>query len=245
MKAISFAARNAKEILRDKLNLVFGIGFPVVLLLFLTLIQSNIPVPLFAIDQLAPGAAVFGLSFIALFSGLNIAKDRGSSLILRLLASPMKAGDYILGYTLPLVPMAAAQIVVCFAVSLCLGLEPGIRLLLAIVVMLPAALVYIALGLFCGTLFNDKQVGSICGALLTNLSAWLSGTWFDPGMVGGVFGTVADFLPFSHAVNAGRYALAGAYTRIMPELYWVLGYGIVLLLLAAWAFTRKMNRDGL
>lgn len=90
MKTLSFSVRNTKEILRDKLNLAFGLGFPVVVLL-LSLIQSNIPVELFAIDKLAPGIAVFGLSFISLFSGMLIAKDRTSAFMLRLFASPMMA----------------------------------------------------------------------------------------------------------------------------------------------------------
>jgi len=88
VKLLAFASRNSKEILRDKLNLAFGIGFPVVLLLLLTAIQSNIPVPLFVIDHLAPGIAVFGLSFVSLFSGMLIAKDRTSSFMLRLFTSP-------------------------------------------------------------------------------------------------------------------------------------------------------------
>ena len=84
MKMLSFASRNSKEILRDRLNLAFGIGFPIVLLLLLSLIQSNIPVELFAIEKLSPGVAVFGLSFISLFSGMVIARDRTRSFMLRL-----------------------------------------------------------------------------------------------------------------------------------------------------------------
>ena len=71
MKMSSFAIRNAKELLRDKLNLAFGIGFPVIVLLMLSLIQSNVPVELFSIKNLTPGIAVFGLSFISLFSVLS------------------------------------------------------------------------------------------------------------------------------------------------------------------------------
>ena len=89
MKTLAFAIRNAKEMLRDKLNLVFGIGFPVIVLLLLSLIQSNIPVDLFEIEQLAPGIAVFGLSFISLFSGMLIAKDRTGAFMLRLFTSPI------------------------------------------------------------------------------------------------------------------------------------------------------------
>ncbi|WP_066497934.1 ABC transporter permease [Abyssisolibacter fermentans] len=243
MKTFAFALRNTKEIIRDKLNLAFGIGFPVILLLLLSLIQSNIPVELFAIKQLAPGIAVFGLSFISLFSGMLIAKDRTSSFMLRLFTSPMTASNFIAGYTIPLIPMAIIQIIVCFIVALILGLEISFDLLLTIVVLIPAAILFIAIGLLCGSLFNDKQVGGVCGALLTNLSAWLSGTWFNLDLVGGAFKTIAYLLPFSHAVNAGRYALAGEYAKIIPDLIWVIGYAVIVLFVAGSVFTRKMNSD--
>jgi len=241
LKMLSFASRNSKEILRDRLNLAFGIGFPIVLLLLLSLIQSNIPVELFAIEKLSPGVAVFGLSFISLFSGMVIARDRTSSFMLRLFASPMTAVDFILGYTLPLLPMAAAQMAVCYAAAMLLGLGFSLNILLAIAVSIPAAVLFIGLGLLCGSLFSDKQVGGICGALLTNLSAWLSGTWFDLNLVGGAFKAIADMLPFSHAVNAARCALAGDYAGIMPELIWVIVYAIMVMLAAVLAFTGRMR----
>lgn len=243
MKTLAFASRNSKEILRDRLNLAFGIGFPVVLLLLLSAIQSNIPVQLFAIDHLAPGIAVFGLSFISLFSGMLIAKDRTSSFMLRLFTSPFTASNFIFGYTLPLLPMAVLQVAVCFAVAFFLGLTVSINVLFTIIVLIPAAVLFIAIGLLCGSLFNDKQVGGVCGALLTNLSAWLSGTWFDLNLVGGAFKRVADALPFVHAVNAGRAALSGNYSSIFPDLWWVIGYAFVIMAIAILVFTRKMNSD--
>jgi len=92
-------------------------------------------------------------------------------------------------------------------------------------------------------LFNDKQVGGICGALLTNFSAWLSGTWFDLNLVGGTFKQVAYLLPFAHAVNAARAALSGNYSSIFPDLWWVIGYAVVIMAIAILVFTRKMNSD--
>ena len=243
MRTRAFALRNYKEIIRDKLNIAFGLGFPIIVLLLLTLIQSNIPVSLFEIDKLTPGIAVFGLSFISLFSGMLIAKDRVSSFMLRLFTSPLTANDFILGYTIPLLPLAIAQIAVCFIVALFLGLQISINILITIVVLLPAAVLFIAIGLLCGSLFNDKQVGGVCGALLTNLSAWLSGTWFDVELVGGVFKAIANALPFIHAVNAGRAALIGNYSGIFPDLWWVIGYAILTLVFAVIVFTRKMNSD--
>lgn len=239
----AFSGRNTKEILRDPLNLAFGLGFPVILLLLLTAIQSNIPVDLFQLERLTPGIAIFGLSFVSLFSATLISKDRTTSFLMRLFASPMRASDYILGYTLPLLPMALAQVVLCFAVAGLLGMQLTANVLLAILVTLPAAALFIGIGLLSGSALNDKQVGGICGALLTNVSAWLSGTWFDLDLVGGVFKKIAYALPFAHAVDAGKAAMSGEYAAIMPHLWWVIGYALVALAAAVVVFRAKMRRD--
>ena len=239
----AFSGRNTKEMLRDPLNLAFGLGFPVVLLLLLTAIQRNIPVNLFQLEYLTPGIAIFGLSFIALFSATLISKDRTTSFLMRLFASPMRAGDYILGYTLPLIPMALAQAILCYLVAGLLGMKLTANVLLAVVVTLPAAVFFIGVGLLCGSALNDKQVGGICGALLTNVSAWLSGTWFDLDLVGGAFKKISYALPFAHAVDAGRAAMSGDFAAIMPHLWWVIAYAVAILIAAILVFRAKMRRD--
>lgn len=243
MKMRTFALRNGKEILRDPLNLCFGLGFPLVLILLLSAIQANVPVSLFAIDQLAPGIAVFGLSFMTLFSATLLAKDRTSALLQRLYTTPMGAADFIFGYTLPILPLSLAQCAICYGVALLLGLTPGVHVLWAILGILPVALLYVALGLLFGSILGDKQVGGVCGALLTNLSAWLSGIWFDLELVGGGFRRVAYALPFVHAVEWERAVLAGDLSGGLPHLWWVLGYAAVLLCLAVLLFLRQMRRQ--
>ena len=243
MKLRSFASRNTKEILRDPLTLCFGLGFPLVLLLLLSAIQANIPVEMFEIHHLTPGITVFGLAFVSLFSASIISKDRSSSFLRRLYTTPMTPGDFILGYTLPLIPMALLQGLVCYMTAIALGLEPTISIVYALLLLLPVSLLYIALGLLCGSLLNDKQVGGICGALLTNLSAWLSGIWFDLELVGGAFQDVAYALPFVHAVELERAALAGDLSAIFPHLWWVLGYAVGLLILSIAAFLCQMRKQ--
>ena len=243
MKMLSFANRNAKEILRDPLTLLFGLGFPLILLLLLSAIQASIPVPLFEIEKLTPGIVVFGLSFMTLFSGSLIAKDRSSSLLQRLYTTPLTPLDFILGYTLPILPFAVVQGAVCYVVAMLLGLKLTPNLLLAIVFIIPISLLYVALGLLFGSILNDKQVGGICGALLTNLSAWLSGTWFDLELVGGVFKNIAYALPFVHAVEVERAVLSGELSSALPHLLWVLGYSLVLLAAAVFFFLRQMKRQ--
>ena len=243
MKMLTFAKRNAREILRDPINLGFGIGFPLVLLLLLSAIQANVPVPLFEIDHLTPGVAVFGLSFVTLFSATLIARDRGSALLQRLYTTPLRPVDFILGYTLPILPLALAQSAVCYAVALLLGLSVTPNILLSLLFMLPSAVLFIALGLLFGSILGDKAVGGVCGALLTNLSAWLSGTWFDLELVGGAFREIAYLLPFVHAVELSRAALGGELAAAMSHLLWVLGYAVSFLSLAVFLFLRQMKKQ--
>ena len=243
MRMLAFAKRNTKEILRDPLTLLFGLGFPIILILLLSAIQANIPVPLFEIAHLTPGITVFGLSFMTLFSATIIAKDRGSSLLQRLYTTPLTPVDFILGYTLPIIPIAVAQSVVCYAVAIILGLDITVNILLAIVFIIPISLLYVSLGLLFGSILNDKQVGGICGALLTNLSAWLSGTWFDLELVGGVFKNIAYALPFVHAVEMERAVLSGNLGGIFPHLWWVLGYSLAATVAAILLFLRQMKKQ--
>ena len=243
MRALTFAKRNANEMIRDPLNLCFGLGFPLVLILMLSLIQANIPVPLFEIAHLAPGVTVFGLSFMTLFSATLIARDRGTSFLQRLYTTPLRPIDFILGYTLPIIPFAVAQSIVCYAVAIILGLEIKVNILFAILFIIPISILFIALGLLFGSILNDKQVGGVCGALLTNLSAWLSGIWFDLELMGGAFKAIAYALPFVHAVELERLVIAGNYSQILPHLLWVLGYAFVLFAVAVFLFLRQMKKQ--
>ena len=243
MKMLTFARRNTREIIRDPLNLAFGLGFPLVLILLLSAIQANVPVSLFEIAHLTPGVAVFGLSFMTLFSATLIARDRSSSLLQRLYTTPLTSFDFILGYTLPIIPVSVGQSVVCYLVGVLLGLDITVNILLAILFVIPVSVLFIGLGLLFGSVLNDKQVGGICGALLTNLSAWLSGTWFDLELVGGGFKKIAYALPFVHAVELERVVLSGNFAEIFPQLWWVLGYAGGALALAVLLFLRQMKKQ--
>ena len=240
MRMLTLARRNLKELLRDPLTLFFGAVFPLALLGLLTLIQRNIPVQLFAIASLAPGISVFGQSFLTLFSALLISKDRTSALTQRLMASPLTGPDFLLAYALPLLPLALLQGLLCLLCAAPLGLNLA-HLPLTLAVLLVSSLMYIAMGLLFGSILNDKQVGGICGALLTNLSAWLSGIWFDVKLVGGAFYRIANALPFLHAVEAARAAAVGNTAALPGHLGIVVAYAVALMVLAVFAFTRTMR----
>ena len=243
MRMIPFAKRCAKEILRDPVNLAFGLGFPVALLLLLSALQAKIPADVFPIDSLAPGMTVFGLSFLTLFAATLVAKDRESAFLQRLYTTPMRGVDFLLGYMLPLLPIALLQATVCFLVAIPLGLTVRVHILFAIVGVLPMAIFNIALGILCGSLLGVKQVGGICGALLTNLSAWLSGVWFDLKLLGEFFEKLANSLPFVHAVEMEKALLAGNFELAAAHILPILLYSILVTVVAVLCFLRQMKKQ--
>ena len=241
MNILTLSKRVTKEILREPINMFFGLGFPLVLLLIMSLIQSNIPVSLFEIESLAPGVSVFGLSFMSLFSATLISKDRSSSFLKRLYTSPLKAYEFILSYALPVIPISLMQTVICYIVSFFLGLELNINVIYSIISIFPISLLYIGIGILCGSVLSDKAVGGVCGALLTNVSAWLSGIWFDLDLIGGTFKDIANLLPFVHAVELEREILIGDFSNLWYHLFWVLGYTLIILILASILFIKQMK----
>ena len=243
MRMMTFSRRCAKEILRDPINLSFGLGFPLVLLVLLNAIQANIPVSLFEINTLTPGITVFGLSFLTLFSATLVARDRESALLQRLYTTPLTGMDFILGYMLPILPIALGQTVICYLFAIPLGLTVTGTIVYAILGIIPMAVFNIALGLLFGSILGVKQVGGICGALLTNLSAWLSGVWFDLELVGGPFEKIAHALPFFHAAQLEKALFHGNFEEATIHLLPIVLYSVLATILAVLCFLRQMKKQ--
>lgn len=240
---ITFAKRCTKEILRDPINLAFGLVFPLVLLALLSAIQANIPVGLFEIDTLTPGITVFGLSFMTLFSATLVAKDRESAFLQRLYTTPLRGIDFIMGYMLPVLPIALGQALICYLFAISLGLSVSFNIFYAIIGIIPMAVFNIALGLLCGSLLGVKQVGGICGALLTNLAAWLSGVWFDLNLVGGAFKKIAYALPFVHAAELEKALFKGNFALAAEHILPIIIYSVIISAVAVLCFLRQMKKQ--
>lgn len=247
MRMLLFANRNTKEVLRDPINLFFGLGFPLVLLVLLSIINTAIPPeannPMFEIENLAPGLSMFGSAFMALFTGMLLAKDRTSSFLARLFTSPMTALDFLLGYTLPMLIMAIIQGAITLLASCVVGLPLSINIIPAIFMTAVVSLFFIGFGLLAGSLMSDGAVGGICGALLTNVAGWLSGIFIPIDLIGGLFKKIAHLLPFYHGVEAIRSVLSGNYSEITLSVMIVLGYTVLVFALAIIAFRGKTSGD--
>lgn len=246
-----FTVRNIKEFLRDPLSYIFCLGFPIVMLIIMSIVNSSIPaeagLDIFKINNLAGGIAIFGLTFTMLFTSIQVAKDRGGSFLIRLYATPMKSSDFSIGYMLPVLLIGIAQIIVCFVssyiASVIMGETLSIpNLLLTIPVTIIPIIMFISVGMFFGSLLSDKAAPGIC-SIIISLSSMLGGIFMDVDSLGGVIYKVCYAMPFYHAVKIVRAGINGNLIGLTNSFLILLAYTVVFAILATFAFRSKMKAD--
>ncbi|WP_310605481.1 ABC transporter permease [Anaerosporobacter sp.] len=251
MKSIIFAKRTLTEILRDPLSYIFCLGFPLLMLILMSIINESIPaeanMDVFQIQNLAPGIAVFGLTFVMLFTCLQVSKDRATAFLIRLYAAPIKSHEFIIGYTYPVILIAVIQSFITFLSAIVIGAVNGysfhlINIVICVLVLLPSAFLFIGFGLFIATLLSEKAAPGICSILIT-ASCMLGGIWMDVDAIGGTLAKVCKALPFYHGVSAARMAISGHYHELLKPLVIISVYAVVIYLLAVFLFKRKMQSD--
>ena len=241
MRMINFAKRNFKELVRDPLSLIFEIALPLFLLFIFH--QFDIPAENYKLENFTPSIILFGFSFITLFSATLIAKDRTSSLLIRLGTSPMKSSDYILGYILSLLPIVLIQNVLFFVTAIILGLEFSISIIPTILVSMVISIFFISLGILIGSLVSEKGTGGL-GSIIVQLVCFTSGMYFPKETVGGVFAIICNSLPFEGCLNIIQGVLHNSFSNItITHIIVFLIYFIGVILLAIIAFKKKMISD--
>ncbi|MBR6898353.1 MAG: ABC transporter permease [Lachnospiraceae bacterium] len=252
-RTLVFTKRNLLEMSRDALSYIFCIAFPVVMLVIMSVVNASIPkeagMTIFRIDNLAGGIAIFGQTFVMLFTAINVAKDRSGSFLVRLYASPMKGRDFALGYILPMLAVALVQVLISFTAAVIVAFvsdtEIEIRgLLIAAVAVLPSALMFTATGFLIGTLFNEKAAPGIC-SIIISLGSFIGGIWFDVDKTGGVMLDISRCTPFYYATKTARSAihLDFASGDFAVPLIIVTASALALTALAVWVFERRMRTD--
>ncbi len=240
MRALSFARRNVKEILRDPLSLIFALALPLFLLFIFQ--QFEIPSSVYRIENFTPGVLIFGFSFLTMFTALQVAKDRSTSFLLRLGVSPMTGSDYVIGYILAMLPMVAVQNLLFFPSALLLGLSPSLGLLWAVLLSFPFSLLFIALGIAIGSVTTEKSSSGL-SSIVVQLVAFTGGMYFEGEMVGGFFGTLCKVLPFEGCVSLLKCLITGEELALLLPLLTVALYTLAVLVAAVLLFRRNMLKS--
>lgn len=245
---IIFSKRNAKEILRDPLSILFNVIFPVLLLFVFELIISSMTkeevanaTPQFQIERLAPGLCMFSFSFLMLFTGMLVARDRQTSFLNRIKSSPLKVKDFIFGYALPMIPLGFIQIILCYSLSFIFGLKLTLGLILSIIVSLPIMLFYIFLGILLGSILTDKTVGGISSAIISFGSIF--GGIFMPLdlMKGSTIYKISYMLPFANSLKATDCAIKMSFSSFGLPFMITIIYTIIIIIASIFIFKEKIN----
>ena len=241
MRMLNFAKRNFKELIRDPLSLAFEIALPLFLLVIFQ--QIKIPSENYKLENFTPGIILFGFSFVSLFTATLIAKDRTSSLLIRLGTSPMRPKDFIFGYIISLIPIIIIQNVLFFAIAGILGLKLSINTLYSILVSMVISVLFIAIGILLGSLVSEKATGGI-GSIVVQLVCFTSGMYFPKELVGKGFSFVCQILPFESCYNIIKAILNNNYDLISPmNIIIFIIYTIIILLISIIVFKNKMISD--
>ncbi len=240
MRILTFANRNFKEIIRDPLSIIFAIILPLFLLYIFE--QFKIPNEVYNIENFTPGIIIFSLSFITMFTASLVAKDRSTSLTTRLGVSPMKSIDYILGYSISVLPIVLIQNILFFITAMLLGLNFSINIIYTILVTIPISILFISLGILIGTITNEKSSSGV-SSIVVQLVAFTSGMYFSTDMVGNTFSTICKILPFQSTLNITKSILNNSYNNILTSILVVVIYTIITIVLEIFLFKKKMISD--
>ena len=241
MRMLNFAKRNFKELIRDPLSLIFEIALPIFLLFIFQ--QFNIPDEIYRLENFTPGIILFGFSFITLFTATLIAKDRTSSLLIRLGTSPMRSRDYILGYILSIIPIIIIQDVLFFIVAIILGLSFSVNIIYTILISIVISILFITLGILIGSIASEKGTGGI-GSVIVQLVCFTSGMYFPKETVGKAFAKICEILPFESALNVMKGTLNNNFSMIsLRNIIELIVYIIVVLVISIVVFKKKMVSD--
>ena len=257
-RTLNFFNRNLKEISRDPLMYVFCIGFPVVMLAIFQIINGYTDgnTPMFNLTALLPAIIMFSYTFVMLTMALIVSKDRQTFFLKRLYASPMKAYEFILGYSLVGLVIGLLQTLVCVLTGWIVSLITNANYisfgetLLLVVSEIPTLITSIFFGILFGTVFNDKTAPGIC-SIFISLAGVLGGCWMPIESMGG-FETFARCLPFYPTVYLGR-VITGA-TNVFNLTYTfdsvaklglipILLFTLASVVLAVILFKKKMTSD--
>lgn len=251
MKSLVFSKRVGKEIRRDPLSYILCLGFPMVMLIIMSIIDGSIPpeanMTVFHIYNLAPGISYFGLTFVMLFTAIQVSKDRSTALLLRLYASPMKPVEYLIGYTLPVCILGIVQMLICFAAAFVIGLCRDYTFSLSsiafsILLLLPSLFMFTGIGILFGSAVNEKAAPGLC-SIIISVAGMIGGVWMDIDGIGGTIKKVAEVLPFYHGVRLARLPFGAGSGTWPTDILWTVGFGVLFYGIAIIVFTSKMKSD--
>jgi ABC-2 type transport system permease protein len=192
------------------------------------------------VNFFAPGIAVFGLMVLIATGASVISGDREKGFLARMLTTPARPWDFILGYSLPFIPVLIVSTLIYLGVGMAMGLTIVGNLGYAFLIFFLIGLCSIGIAMIAGTLLKSQSQAPTCWIFIVPM-AMISGAWFSVEGMPSAVKSVAGALPFIHAIDASRAVINGSsFSAIIPDLYWLIGWAVVLFAVGIVLFRRTM-----
>jgi ABC-2 type transport system permease protein len=193
-----------------------------------------------AVNFYFPGIAVYGLMILIATAAEIIAADREKGFLSRMFTTPAKPWDFVLGYSLPFIPVLIVSTLIYLGVGMGLGLTIVGNLGYAFLIFFLIGLCAIGIGMIVGSLIKSESQAGISWLFIVPM-AMISGAWFTVDRMPSVLRSIAGVLPFVHAIDASRAVVNGSsFSAIVLDLYWLIGWAVVLFATGIALFRRTM-----
>jgi len=193
-----------------------------------------------AVNFYFPGIAVYGLMILIATAAEIIAGDREKGFLSRMFTTPARPSDFILGYSLPFIPVLIISALVYLGVGMGLGLTVVGNLGHAFLIFFLIGLCAIGIGMIVGSLIKSESQAGISWLFIVPM-AMISGAWFTVDRMPSALKSIADVLPFIHAIDACRAVVNGSsFSAITLDIYWLVGWAVILFATGILLFRRTM-----
>ncbi len=203
----------------------------------------NIETDISQIDFIAPGIIIFGLLIMIPTSGRIMLRDKENRFLNRMLTTPTKPWEFIAGYSLSMVVLAIAQIVIFILLGWLFGMDIVGSILLAFLIFLLTAICSIGIGMVVASLSKSENQGESLSWLFSMPLAIVSGVWFSIEFMPSYIRTFANLFPYAHAVNASRAIITRGVgmEAISGDFFFLVGWAAGIFILGTILFSRTMR----
>jgi ABC-2 type transport system permease protein len=195
------------------------------------------------IDFIGPGIITFGLLILIPTAARPIVRDKERGFMARLLTTPTRPLDFILGYSLSMVVITIAQIVIFIFGAWAMGMDIIGNLGLAFLVFFLTGLCSVGIGMVIASLSKSENQAEPLAWIFSMPLAMLSGCWFSIEMMPSYIRAVAFAFPYAHTVEAARGVLIRGVglEAVSYDLLFLVGWAVAIFAIGVVLFRRSMR----
>ena len=233
-RTLAIAHRIVVQIVRDRRTLALILVMPIVVM---TLVGLSFSERKAVLNFAAPAlVGTFVMFFVFILTGVSFLRERTQGTLERLLVTPVRRGDVLLGYLVGFLLFAAVQalLVVLFLV-LVLQISYQGALWHIFLLVLVLATTSVNMGIFFSTFArNEFQVMQFIPLVMAP-QLFLAGVLVPVEQMPGYLQAVSRVLPLTYAIRGLRDIMLGGQglDGVATELGVLAGFAVLMLILAA------------